>query len=547
MSLYLSRGAKYLIFVLLIALVFIRINKHDNSRYPGQLTRPTVPTIPVAAGIPGYHDPTDWWIEFFTRLRTTQAKVPPVVVKGVATGYNWRPDIDAVRPELLRLTHNTEAKFRQSHAAFIEQLPNFARNLPYEVGTTGIVTTACASNFGQAVSLVLLTRQAGSQLPIQIVLDSTAPWVDFLCENEMPRHNATCLYISSMWTKLNPFITRLQRFQWKSIALVASIFQNVLFLDADCFPVFNPDSIFEKGAEPFTSAGFITWPDFWASTASSLFYKIAGEVEVPPLTARATSESGVMVYDKARHADTLLLGVYYNYNGPARYYTMLTQHGPGEGDKETFFQAALVLDALREKGVYSPPTEWMKPGVGVKKGYWDVKTMPQAHGRTAKGKKWRGMFMQQMDPTEDYRAVMDAVEKAAADNTPAQKTTTTITPNPVDTYLTNSTFLSATGNLTITPDTSRFMFFHHNGIKPDFTRILDKNVGMQAEGDDGQPLRMWGDPDWIVARTGRDIERLWWEQSMAVYCQPGMLRWWAGVCKEMKRVWGRVYEEGGEE
>ncbi|EAQ88525.1 hypothetical protein CHGG_05144 [Chaetomium globosum CBS 148.51] len=430
-------------------------------------------------------------------------------------------------------------------------LPEFASHLPYEVGATGIVTTAGASNFGQAVSLVLLTRQTGSQLPIQIVLDSTAPWVDFLCVHEMPLHNATCLYTSDMWTKLYPSITiRFQRFQWKSIALVSSTFQNVLFLDADCFPVLNPDSIFEKGAEPFTSAGFITWPDFWASTTSSLFYKIAGDVEVPLLTSRTTSESGVMVYDKARHADTLLLAVYYNYNGPARYYTMLTQHGPGEGDKETFFQAALVLDALREKGVYNPPTEWMKPGVGVKKGYWDVKTLPQAHGRTAKGKKWRGMFMQQMDPAEDYRTVMAAVEKAAADDTPSPKSTTNhllktprTAPDPaVTAYITNSTFLSAIGNLTVTPDTSRFMFFHHNGIKPDFTRLLDASVGMQAEGDDGQPLRMWGDPDWIVARTGQDVEKLWWEASMRVYCQPAMVEWWAGVCKEMKRIWGRVYE-----
>ncbi|KAK3290513.1 mannosyltransferase putative-domain-containing protein [Chaetomium fimeti] len=467
--------------------------------------------------------------------------------------------------------HGRRDHLESSHAAFIKQLPEFARHLPYQVGTTGIVTTAGASSFGQAVSLVLLTRQTGSQLPIQIVLDSTAPWIDFLCANEMPRHDAACLYINDMWTKLYPFITvKFERFQWKSIALVASTFQNVLFLDSDCLPILNPDRIFEKGAEPFTSAGFITWPDFWASSTSAMFYRVAGDIEVPPLTSRATSESGVIVYDKARHADTLLLAVYYNYNGPGRYYTMLTQHGPGEGDKETFFQAALVLDALREKGVYNPPTEWMKPGVGVKKGYWDVKTMPQAHGRTAKGNKWRGMFMQQMDPMEDYRAVMAAV-KEAADNTPSDKATrskhddhpppprrfwpfTNLFPkttpqktNPDDpnnpsTYLTNSTFLSATGNLTTTPDTARFMFFHHNGVKPDFTRLRDATAGMQAEGDDGRRLRMWGDPAWIVARTGRDVEKLWWEASLEVYCQPGVTRWLGAVCEEMRRVWGRVYE-----
>ncbi|KAL2017326.1 hypothetical protein VTK56DRAFT_2299 [Thermocarpiscus australiensis] len=542
--------------------------------------------------------PSDWWVEFFTRLESTRVAASAITIDGRARADNWKPDVDYARPELLELSEDSLAKFRQSHASFVDQLPLFARHLPYKPATTGIVTTAGAPNFGQAVTLVLMTRQAGSRLPIEIVLDSSSPWVDSVCANVMPGFNATCLYLEDMWEGMHPLVPKFQRFQWKFISIIASTFQNVLFLDADCLPVLNPDPIFAKGAEPFTSAGFITWPDFWTPSASPLFYKIAGDIDVPPLTARTTSESGVMVYDKARHADTLLLAAYYNYNGPDHYYAMLTQHGPGEGDKETFFQAALVLEALtREKGAYEPPKTWMRPGVGVKKGYWDVKMLPKAHGRTAKGKKWRGMFMQQMDPMEDYRAVMAAIEKAKQEaetetedkkdgersgSTPTGTTkrrakrhtgrrrgrwwfggarpgskdpefpANNILPGhqhdeeedesiSVADFLTDSSFLATVGNLTLDHDHGRFMFFHHNGVKPDFTRILDDGSAIVATDDDDRYIRMWGDPGWIIERTGRDVEKLLWRDSMRIYCLPE-LRQFEEVCAEMRRIYELVYE-----
>jgi alpha 1,2-mannosyltransferase len=194
----------------------------------------------------------------------------------------------------------SEAKFRNSHSSFVGQLPLFASHLRYDANTTGIVTTAGVANFGQAISLVLMTRQAGSRLPIQIVLDSSSPWVDLVCAQTMPRFNATCLFMEDLWAGLGRLVPKFKEYQWKSISIVASTFQNVLFLETDCLPVRNLDPIFDQAAEPFTSAGFITWPDFWTPTSSPLFYKIAGDIDVPPLTSRPSSESGAIVYDKAR-------------------------------------------------------------------------------------------------------------------------------------------------------------------------------------------------------------------------------------------------------
>lgn len=44
----------------------------------------------------------------------------------------------------------------------------------------------------------------------------------------------------------------------KSFALIHCPFEEVLFLDADCYPIFNPDECFEPEHNP---AGIVTWPD----------------------------------------------------------------------------------------------------------------------------------------------------------------------------------------------------------------------------------------------------------------------------------------------
>jgi alpha 1,2-mannosyltransferase len=490
---------------------------------------------------------SDWWIDFFQRLESTRVRAAPIYINGTAPLLYWKPGTNATRPELLRLPADNETTLAESHASIVSQLGHLSRRLPYDAGTTGIVTTAGVHSFGQVVTQVLMARLAGSRLPMQIVLESTSPWIDFMCTFTLPRHNATCLLLDDVWAGVQA-VPKLAGYQWKFAAILASRFQKVLFLDADCFPVRNPDPIFEPGAEPFTSTGLITWPDLWTATSSPHFYQIAGGLEVPPVTARATSESGIMVYDKARHADSLLLAAYYNYNGPEHYYALFTQHGAGEGDKETFLQAALVLDELRRKGAYEQPTAWMDSWAGVKKGYWDVKKIPKVYWRMANVTQ-RDLSLLQGDPMDDYQAVMAAVEKEKE----AKKASTeaeTEPPPPAESddekaaFLTDSTFLATTSNLTVNPDLPRrIMFIHHNNVKLDLTRITDPNKAITATGADGRYVRLWGDPTWIIALTGHDVEKVFWEAATELWCAEELAGWQPLVeaCGRLREVWEQVF------
>ncbi|KAK3943223.1 mannosyltransferase putative-domain-containing protein [Diplogelasinospora grovesii] len=473
---------------------------------------------------PANHEPNDFWVEFFSRLEAARPAAAPIEFEGKAPVENWEPDIDHARANIINMTSEDEAALRVSHRGFITELPAFARHLPYDAETTGIVTTAGAPNFGQVVTMVLMVRQSGSELPIHVVLDSSTRLMDDLCMETLRSLNVTCIYLSDVWAGITPHPPKFSLYQWKILSILASPFQNVLFLDADLLPVHNPDAIFEPGSEPFASTGLITWPDFWTPSASRLFYAIAGDVEVPPLTSRTSSESGMMVIDKARHPDTLLLAAYYNYYGADYYYALLSQHGPGEGDKETFLQAALVLEALyKKRGSGYAPTHWMTNNSNGKrkKGYWDVKTLPKVHGRTSKG-EWKGMFMQQMDPMEDYRVVMAATKEL----------------NEAD-YYTDSSFLATVGNLTkgIEPDPTRYMFYHHNGVKLDFTKILEPDNPIVALDEEGKFQRLWGEPDWIIKNTGRDVERQLWREATKVWCRTPLKK----VCQKMKDIYVYLY------
>ncbi len=57
------------------------------------------------------------------------------------------------------------------------------------------------------------------------------------------------------------------------------------------------------------------------------------------------------------------------------------------------------------------------------------------------------------------------------------------------------------------------MFFHHNGVKPDFTRITEPDSGIVATDEKGKHLGMWEDPGWMIRDFGRDVEKALWQDS----------------------------------
>lgn len=244
----------------------------------------------------------------------------------------------------------------------------------------GIVTVAGGEYFGPAIVGIKLLRQAGSTLPVEAFLPNWEEYEPVLCEKVLPDLNAQCVVLTQLLEEqeddkeLHFSITH---YQLKSLAMLFSRFREVLLLDSDCIPLINPEELFS--AEPFTSTGFVGWPDFWKGTEAPVFYQIAGLEGFPKDLPATSSEAGQLLVDKSKHIKTLLLAAYYNIWGPDWYYAMLSQGALGQGDKNTFETAAIVLNLP----------------------YYRVKTHVKSLGRNT-GNVFKGSVMVQFHPTDDF-------------------------------------------------------------------------------------------------------------------------------------------------
>ncbi|KAA8650982.1 uncharacterized protein ATNIH1004_003673 [Aspergillus tanneri] len=191
--------------------------------------------------------------------------------------------------------------------------------------------------------------------------------------------------------------------------------------------------------------------------------------------------------DYLEYEPTLLLAAYYNYYGPSFYYPLLGQGGPGEGDKDTFLQAATAVG----ENFYTVSEPVADLG------------HPDESGRGI-----IGAAMLQADPIEDY-ALTSQGKWRVKDPSVAE---------PV-----------------------RGFFVHAYG--PKFNAAEDI-LGEKAHYK-GNPSRVWTAGKDASILAGYDAEKAAWEEAKTVACtlEHAFDTWKdkSGVCERMRRHWEAVF------
>lgn len=308
----------------------------------------------------------------------------------------------------LEVSDTEFTNLKTSHASFTENL----NKLVLPKGTykgDGIVLVG-GGKFSLLSYLVIKTiRNLGTTLPIEVFIPpNEVEGESEFCSQTISDLDAKCIYISDILPKDMVSKFEFKGYQFKSLAIIASSFENLLLLDADNTPIKNLNTIFKQ--EPYASRGLVLWPDFWRRTTQPIYYKIAGipvnlqkrvrndiddltpvgvytkpdMVDIPFHDFEGTmpdvsTESGQLMVNKSKHLATVLLALYYNVNGPNWYYPIFSQKAAGEGDKETFIAGA---------NFYDLPYYQVKSKVGVD-GY---------HRKEG----FRGVAMLQHDFVQDY-------------------------------------------------------------------------------------------------------------------------------------------------
>jgi len=378
--------------------------------------------------------------------------------------------LDKKHPERLAgFTDQDETALLRAHYKMRRSALHFAPKLSYSKETTGIVTTTDLENMSVLLVSLRMLRRTGCTLPVEVFLDDWSQYSRSTCDIVLSSLNARCIILSNILNNT----AKPDHYQYKSLSILFSSFQNVLYLDTDVFPTYDPTILFTT--PPFTTHGLITWPDLFGPVVSEHFYHIAG-MPVEPMSSRLSTDSGQIMLNKAIHRESLLMMIYYNHYGPSYFYPLLSQGSRGPPDKETFVHAALATGLPRYQ-VRSAPAllgRWWNgtfraTGLAQADPGMDFEYLPPFRSHIHGSEHWENIDLAHLDPV---------MEK--------ELNYTRHAPRP-----------------------PRPVFLHQNILKMDPAKLLLDKEEITFE-PDGTPHRMWGLKEDIVRLVGYDVEeRLW--------------------------------------
>lgn len=274
----------------------------------------------------------------------------------------------------------------------------------------GIVMVGDDTNLLLSLLVIKTIRHnLNSKVDIELMILREQP----ICDTILKNFNVTCVPILQ---KFNDRITNVWNFDqnlYKSLLILNSNFEKVLYLDPKTFPIQDPESLFTS--QPFSSLGLVLWPDYWRRMTSPTYYKIVEKTldifrtrtgrnnfeqntdstdfyEKIPLHDRGgtipdgTSLSELVLIDKSLKLKEFLLSLYYNINGHDFYYPLLTNfaRGIGEGEKLTL---PLLLNFFNSK-------------------WHQVKKDCQIFGMWTEDNDLKIVGAKQFNPVKDYRNLL---------------------------------------------------------------------------------------------------------------------------------------------
>lgn len=274
-------------------------------------------------------------------------------------GFENDTDLRATSKQLedyLQVSDEQILDLKQLHERVLEHMPSRLREGEYT--GKGIVMSADGSYFPTALANVAWIRNRNYTLPIEIYIPYRRSW-EAACNDFLPSLNVRCKCLEELYGEslLNSFKVPQGKegYLYKGLSILMSDFDEIYWMDPDSLPLIDVE---EGLNEPlFQDIGYIFTSDYWPRLTSPYFYDITNvtlgpddfgtgkkllQVDRENAISGLSTESGQFFVKKSQHFKSLVLSVYYNLRGSI-WWPLLTQGGPGEGDKEVWPAAAQVL------------------------------------------------------------------------------------------------------------------------------------------------------------------------------------------------------------
>ncbi|AET39019.1 alpha-mannosyltransferase Ecym_3545 [Eremothecium cymbalariae DBVPG len=350
---------------------------------------------------------------------------------------------EAELSKCLHVSDDIKSKMMASHLQFKEYvqgtlMKSLANLESYPYKGDGVIIMAGGEHTLSAMASIKAIRQNGGiimrrSVPIQIVIPSKKQDDEVFCTKVLPMLDptglSTCLFFEDIFD--SDVLNKIESSQYKSLALIVSSFRRVLLLDSDTFVVNSIDGYFHHSQ--LKENGMILWPDYWRRLHHPDLYKIVGinvhadtrlRFSVDDSSPKVLYESpkgdspfpfhdsenaipdgstasGPLLIDKQIHLDTIIMSLYYSFNGPSLYYPLLGCDQGSECEKDTFALAAHALypDTPKYYQVKTPSAHeghWENITTGVR-----ILDEELASTNSDEGKTFRKVAMLLYDYIED--------------------------------------------------------------------------------------------------------------------------------------------------
>ncbi|KAL8949983.1 MAG: hypothetical protein Q9222_003946 [Ikaeria aurantiellina] len=363
MRLVITHRCKTVISFIILYLVVLQLYRyrpqtHNIFHYHFTTERPC-----STLRVPSIQEPPPEAIKKWNELQSLFESHPPnlVMERGDFDGGQLADVTHDLLDNYLDMTYEEADVMREVHADMVEALPVY----PEEAFRgRGIAILAGGKHSEYAATTLGMLRLVGSRLPVEVWMIDRVEAKDGWC-HQLASQGMKCRFLSDYMHDMSAFSLH---YQLKAPIVLFSSFAEILFLDSDSIPVVNPDHIFK--APSYMETGVVLWPDYWKATESPFTPFITGRSLEKATTAPdiQTVDSGQMLWNKEKHWKALCLSAYYNYLGPSYFYTLLTQGGPGWGDKDTFPTALRAIDANWTMIPHPLQTQRYDDGTGHGKG-----------------------------------------------------------------------------------------------------------------------------------------------------------------------------------
>lgn len=256
----------------------------------------------------------------------------------------------------LQVSEENKEALKESHKKMTKELPESVVDNAF--GGRGILMTGSGMYFPVALTAIRWIREQEPDIPIEIYMRNKREYEQSYCDEIFPSLNVECVVGDNMYgEELRGVVRSIHAL--KSLAILASKFDDIYFMDVDSLPLLKVNDMFDS--EVYRNTGYVMTRDSWSRFISPHFYDISGinlgahtrggteydgllQKDRKSIIPGAGTESSQLLVKKSKHIRSLMLAAYYNIYGPDVYFPLLMMNSIDDNDKDTYAVAAAVCE-----------------------------------------------------------------------------------------------------------------------------------------------------------------------------------------------------------